>query len=160
MTAAERFWAKVDTSAGPEGCWPWTAARRREGYGHFAGGPGLSYAHRFSYWLATGQHPGDLLVRHTCDNPPCVNPAHLELGTIADNMADRHNRGRDARGERINHAKLTDADVLSIRHRFEQGESHSDLAAAFGVSRSNVCRIVNGRTWSHVGAPAEAGDAA
>lgn len=150
MTAEERFWAKVDASAGPGFCWPWKGKPTRDGYGNFNGGPGLMSAHRYAYWLATGRHPGELLVRHSCDNPICVNAEHLSLGTITDNMADRHARGRDARGERVNHAKLTEADVLSIRRRSELGESDADIAAAFNVTRPTVNRVCNRRTWKHV----------
>jgi hypothetical protein len=102
MTTEERFWAKVDRSGGPDACWLWTAGtfRLRNGYGKFGADPAASrtvYAHRFAYELSHGPIPPGLLVCHHCDNPPCCNPAHLFLGTIADNMRDMSDKGRAAR---------------------------------------------------------------
>lgn len=99
----ERFWAKVDKSD-PDGCWIWTASTftDRNGYGKFnAAIPPVSnktvYAHRFSYEMTNGPIPDGLFVLHKCDNPPCVNPAHLHLGTQADNMREMVERGRTKR---------------------------------------------------------------
>jgi hypothetical protein len=82
-----RFWEKVDMQ-GPDDCWEWTASTDRDGYGKFKAGK-MYQAHRIAYYLATNEDPGDLCVRHTCDNPPCCNPAHLRLGTNDDNAHDR-----------------------------------------------------------------------
>ncbi|MFW0772494.1 hypothetical protein ACLRGI_04930 [Paenarthrobacter nitroguajacolicus] len=85
-TPEERFWAKTP-KAGAEECWEWTGRRDDDGYGQLRVGPAQIRAHRFSYELHNG--PTDLLVRHRCNNPPCVNPAHVEPGDHQDNMDDR-----------------------------------------------------------------------
>jgi hypothetical protein len=91
----ERFWAKVDKTGE---CWLWTAAVNSSGYGRLQvggrGGPGVELAHRFSWKLATGIDPGPLCVLHVCDNPPCVNPDHLVLGTQSANIRDMVGKGR------------------------------------------------------------------
>lgn len=92
-SAEERFWSYVDTTGD---CWEWTGGQIRMGYGHFkpGGQRGTVKAHRFSWQLAFGQIPDGLFVLHHCDNPPCVRPAHLFLGTHLDNMADKKAKGR------------------------------------------------------------------
>lgn len=87
----ERFERRIRRT---DGCWLWQGFRNHKGYGHFAI-HGRDYkAHRVAFELATGRHPGRLLVCHSCDNPPCVNPAHLWLGTMSDNALDMHAKGR------------------------------------------------------------------
>lgn len=96
--AVDRFWSKVDKSGT---CWVWTAHTDRRGYGRMQRGErgqGVILAHRFSWHLATGIDPGDLCVLHLCDNPPCVNPDHLVLGTRAANVLDMINKGRQSSG--------------------------------------------------------------
>lgn len=100
----ERFWAKVDRSSGPDGCWPWTASRFTFGYGRFACQGRQHSAHRWVFEHLYGALPPGEIVRHDCDNPPCCNPAHLRSGTLADNNRDREERGRSGSGK-INAAK-------------------------------------------------------
>lgn len=88
----ERFWAKVQKT---ETCWLWTAGATTKGYGYFCPTrPNKVYAHRYSWELVNGAIPTGLLVCHTCDNPPCVNPSHLFLGTVRDNAIDMSLKGR------------------------------------------------------------------
>ena len=146
---AERFWEKVD-KRGIDECWEWTAFRMRRGnYGTFGVDGRTLKAHRVSWELAFGLIHGGLCVLHHCDNPACVNPAHLFLGTNADNAADRNRKRRTARGERIGNAVLTDNVVKQIR-LMAQREKQIYVAARFGISRSNVSHIVNRNRWPHV----------
>lgn len=150
----ERFWEKVDRSAGPNGCWPWLAGKTSSGYGQFWGAAtGLRLAHRFSWALHNGPIPDGLWVCHDCptgDNPLCVNPAHLMLGTPIFNTLDRCAKGRSAKGERINTAKLTADQVRELRARHAEGESLRRLARTFPVTSACISKIVRRETWRHV----------
>lgn len=145
----ERFWANVDTSGG---CWGWRGATDEFGYGTIGGRRGTyaRRAHRLSYELHVGQHPGDLVVCHRCDNPPCVRPSHLFLGTRKDNNDDRHHKGRDAKQYGADHprAKLTAEQVVQIR---VSGDDALTLAVRYGVSRSAIYRARKGaKGWVHL----------
>jgi len=144
----ERFWSKVDKSR-PGGCWAWTASCNRRGYGQFRVAGTLKAAHRVLWEQMHGPIPDGMIVCHHCDNPGCVNPDHLFLGTHADNMADKVAKGRQSRqlGESHPRAKLTDADVRAIR---SAAGTVSEIAKKFGISRSNVSTIRLRQTWVHV----------
>ena len=155
--ALERFWSKVE-KRGPEDCWPWRGKPDAWGYGRFqesvAGGIGgwrSSLAHRVSWSLANGPIPDGLVVRHACDNPPCVNPAHLLIGTAGDNARDRDIRGRtrSGRGERHGHAKLTEAQVREIR-ALHHVVTKPELAQRYGVSVSLIGFIFARTLWKDV----------
>lgn len=152
MIDETKFWGWVDKSGD---CWVWTAARKKDGYGWFHVGPKKKLAHRVAWELAHGEPPPDgLLVLHSCDNPPCVRPEHLRLGTNADNAADRVARGRSnpAMGESNGHAKLTAAQVVAIRERVSSGKHgiKAELAREYGVSESAISKIENGTKWKSV----------
>lgn len=131
----------------PSGCWEWYGRRHSAGYGLISRG---RYAHRAAYAQAHGPIDSAQHVLHRCDNPPCCNPAHLFLGTQADNMADKQAKGRQARGARNGSAKLTEHDVRGIRCLVSYGETHAAIAGRFGVAPSQVSMIRNGHTWRHV----------
>ena len=151
---AERFWQKVDKSAGDGACWPWTAGRDNYGYGRIGNGPGRSpaKAHRVAWELTNGPIPAGLGVLHECDNPPCVNPAHLFLGTQQDNSKDAARKGRirmpGLRGEQHGNAKLTREQAREIFLRARAGEARRRIAADYGISRDNVGIIANRRGWT------------
>jgi hypothetical protein len=127
-----RFWSWVDQSAGPEACWPWLGKHQTRGYGRYRLGGRSHFAHRKALALVAGDPPSaGLLALHSCDNPPCCNPAHLRWGTPADNQADRRQRGRDRSGR----AKIDPVDLMRLRG---EGLSYSELAAHFGVDQANI----------------------
>lgn len=147
----DRFLAKVDKPADPDGCWVWTACRLKSGYGQLVVGKGKrEYAHRVSYRLYVGGIPGGLHVCHRCDNRQCVNPAHLFLGTNADNVRDKVEKGRQARGVTGGMAKLTGADVVAIRERHRSGALQRELAVEYAVGQDQISRIVNHQSWAHI----------
>lgn len=133
------------------GCWIWMRTRHPFGYG-IGKSPGEEtslLAHRISYRAFIGD-PGKLWVCHTCDNPPCVNPKHLFLGTAADNSADMRAKGRSPRGNRQPKAKLSPEAVLDIRESYRKGATHRALATRYGVSASQIGRVCAGVRWAHV----------
>ena len=147
----ERFWVKVDKSAGDEGCWNWTATRINDGYGHFWLRDRLVLSHRLSAAMA-GLDVKSLVVCHKCDNPACVNPAHLFTGTQADNNRDRSVKGRNGNltGSANGRSKLTEEDVSEIKARLRAGELQRSIVKDFGVTEQQVSSIKLGKTWSHV----------
>ena len=137
-TVEERFMAKVKRDDG--GCWIWTAYKQGRGYGRFLLDGQLQYTHRVAYALFVGPIPEGLQVCHSCDNPPCVNPAHLFVGTRQENTADCMAKGRNVlppilRGEDQLGAKLAKIQAVEIRRRYAMGGvTQRKLAAKFGVS--------------------------
>jgi hypothetical protein len=137
---ADLFWEKV-SRLGPAECWPWLAAQNGKGYGKLKQG----YAHRISWEIHSGAVPTGMLVCHTCDNRVCVNPAHLFLGTYADNNRDCREKGRHVSvglpGERNGRAKLSDADVLDVARLVREGVSRPEIAKTYGITRERVYQL-------------------
>lgn len=180
----ERFWAKVDKSGGPDACWTWTASLSASGYGRFNDGRRDVKAHRYAWASANGAiPPGEgyhgTCVLHACDHPPCVNPAHLFLGTQVVNLADMRTKGRHAcgaahgarmrevlprgdahwsrlrperrpRGETNGRAKLTAAAIPVIRARRAAGECLRVIASDYGVGRQLISSIYRRERWAHI----------
>ena len=146
-----RFWAKARKG---EACWLWTGAQSSDKYGCFGLDGRTVAAHRVAWMLTNGPIPSGLLVCHSCDNPRCVNPDHLWLGTNADNARDRDQKGRcRARGlpgDRSTNHKLTSDRVTEIRRLVESGEQQKDVAKRFGVHKATVNDLVLRKTWASV----------
>ena len=179
-TPLERYWAKIDTSGGPDACWPWTGAAQKSGRGVFSVGGKSFIATRWGYRKLVGPIPDGYGVLHKCDTPSCMNPMDWFLGTSVDNVADKVAKGRQARGathgacthpesrprghkhgtktrpesvpcgEGKPNSKLSDSGVIEIRRRCAEGESRTGLAAEFGISYWTLVAVVMRRTWKHV----------
>jgi len=146
----ERFWSKVD-KGDHCGCWNWTA-KTHYGYGRINVNGRIIVAHRMSWEMAYGSIPVNLFVCHHCDNPACVNPKHLFLGTQTDNLKDMRGKGRGfvlgaLRGEKNPKAKLSEYDVRSIRSRLDSGENPAKIVQDYCVNLSTICAIRDGRLW-------------
>lgn len=150
ISFADRFWKYVEKS---DGCWTWTGSRHRGGYGQINSSQNNSTGERHqpmpasrASWLVHFGEIGDgLEVCHRCDNPPCVRPDHLFLGTRQQNSEDKVRKGRQARGERSGVAKLTADQVIEIRRQFDSGRQQVLIAADFGIRAQHV-RLIGRRT--------------
>lgn len=146
---ADRFWLHVDKT---DSCWNWTGSTRPYGYGRFQNS-GIAYlAHRYSFALINGPIPDGMLVCHHCDNPRCVRPDHLFLGTTLDNVKDKIEKGRGYGGEAHYRAKLTQDDIRAIRAAKPDNpyRHHRAVARMFNVSHCTIARIWRGQGWKHV----------
>lgn len=137
------FWGRVHKTAT---CWLWLGATDTFGYGQFLlPGEERISAHRFSYQLVHGPIPTGMIVMHSCDVPACINPDHLSVGTRGDNNRDATRKRRNAFGEKNGHARLTTAQVQSIR---ADPRSQAEIARAYGVTQSHISRIMSGDVWA------------
>jgi hypothetical protein len=135
----------------PNGCWRWSRALDPQGYGTIRVARRNMAAHRAAWIAWRGPVPEGLCVLHRCDNPPCVNPDHLFLGTRGDNSRDMVAKGRSAFGERQGHSRLTAADVAEIRRLVAAGElTQREIGARYGVRDTAVCRIASGKRWGRL----------
>lgn len=169
----ERFLSKVDKITSDKGCWLWLGGKDKSGYGQFNFYGRTKRTHRFSYMIFKGEIAKDKQIRHKCDNPSCVNPDHLDIGTQQDNMNDMKNRNRQAKGENYSirgdkngtrlHpetrprgesqylAKLTEEQVIKIRELYATGNyTQQELANKFNVLQCTISDIINNKTWKHI----------
>lgn len=139
----QRFWLKVAKS---DGCWEWQGTRQEHGYGSLRHGKNRKwYAHRVSFAIANGDIPKGMSVCHRCDNPSCVRPDHLFLGTHAENLADAAAKLRfPAR------SSLTPRDIPYVRELNGIGFSQRELAKMYGVAQATVGAIIRREIWKHV----------
>lgn len=153
-----RFWHRVDTSAGRNSCWNWTGFLRPNGYG-VCGFRSTEYkAHRVAFFLSNGRIRSDLLVLHSCDNRRCCNPRHLRQGTPKQNSQDSVRKGRNTRlrGEHNGKAKLTQRQVREIRKMLRAAADGKikiyqyQIARYYGVSEATVSYLKNGGRWDDV----------
>lgn len=176
MDKVQRFWRKVQRCEHgemcPDCCWLWTGTKTRGGYGNVGirqdGRPVTMRAHRLSWILTHGEIPAGMLALHNCptgDNPACVNPAHLWIGTHLENQQDSIAKGRKAvgerhglrlhpeaaaRGEAITSTRLTREQVSDIRYLAAHGMSQLLLGRLYAVSSSTIGKIERGETWAHL----------
>jgi plasmid maintenance system antidote protein VapI len=147
----KRFWAKVAVS-GSDDCWIWLGAKqRRYGCIRKSNCRVMVSSHRVSWEIANKKAvPPGMFVCHSCDNPQCVNPGHLFIGSHADNMADMRSKQRQAFGEAVPQSVLAEEDVLQIRKLASQGKSQASIAKEFGVGKNEISLIVRRQTWKHL----------
>ena len=167
----QRFWSRVNKCSSSSGCWLWSRQRDQLGHGKIKQGQTSLMAHRVAWELTNGKIPDGMQVLHHCDNPSCVNPCHLFLGTNADNVADKVAKNRQAqgkkhsacmretlqqyceripRGEQRGTAKLTAPQVLALRKEQQEGKTQRFLAQKYGLSQPTVWAILNRKTWTHI----------
>jgi hypothetical protein len=154
MPIAERFWQKVQKAEEIDGCWIWRSEERSRGRGVFIlPGNIRVIPARVAWELTNGPIPTGMEVCHNCpsgDNPRCVRPSHLFLGTHAENMADAVCKGRMAHGERSGGAKLTAETVREIRALYDSGVSQNALSRKYGLSQGYVSMLVRKKWWRHL----------
>lgn len=146
----DRFWMYLGKKT-QAGCILWAGCCNTRGYGIISGQQKVLMAHRVSFALLVGPI-GELFVLHRCDNPPCINPSHLFLGTHRDNQEDKVKKGRNAHLKGVDNgcSKITEEQVKGIRRCYSEGETLQALADKNGLSKSTVHQIIKYKSWSHI----------
>lgn len=154
----DRFFTHVSPQL--DGCWYWTAHLDKDGYGGFKLRGKTYRAHRVSYLIHFGIDPANKKVLHRCDNPPCVRPHSLFLGTTRDNVLDKYHKGRQsnawnlpenkARGSRVNTSKLSESQAKDVIKRLNRGEGLTFIGKIYGISKQSVRAIKMGDNWKHL----------
>ena len=149
-TLEERFLSKINKT---ETCWLWTKYKNKKGYGQFAvTSNNIQQAHRISYELYYGEFDNNLFVCHKCDNPSCVNPDHLFLGTPQDNMTDKVKKSRQSNliGSYNPNHKLIEEDIIEIKNLLLSGMKQKEIAQKYNVDRMTIYYIKYNKTWKHI----------
>ena len=151
LTLSQKLERDTDRSGGPDACWPFRRLTPH-GYGRISVGASSAtrHAHRVAWIERHGPIPSDLVVCHKCDNRACVNPAHLFLGTQAQNIADKVAKDRQAKGEGNGSAKITESDAREI---FRAEGRQADIGKRYGITQSQVSLIKLRKKWGHIHAP-------
>jgi hypothetical protein len=154
----ERFTSKIEVDNN-SGCWNWTACKDDHGYGRINTRSSGKYvywkAHRYAWTMVNGEIPKGMIILHKCDNPPCVNPDHLRIGTYKDNSQDMVQKGRGKivhyRGEKHSRARFTNEQVREMRRLYEhEGLSQSEIGRRYNAAPAVARRIVKYETWKDV----------
>jgi len=146
-SAEDMFWFYTDVQ---DGCWNWTSNIQSKGYGTLTWQRKMTYAHRLSYEIHYGPIPSGAFVCHTCDNPSCVNPEHLFIGSPKDNSSDMVAKNRQCKGSAFPQSKLTTRDIKEMRRLRNNGYTYQRLADRYKISKSHARHCVNKRYWKHV----------
>lgn len=147
-TMNRRFWEKVNKT---KNCWHWIAGKDRCGYGIFRFRNKIQMAHRVSWIIRNKEIPLGLCVLHKCDNPSCVNPKHLFLGTKKDNAIDMVQKNRNYSPNNIGGIpKLKNEDIGKIRQLNRKGTTQKEIGKLFNVCPSHISKILSGDCWSHI----------
>lgn len=142
-----RFWSKVDKTSNPLGCWEWINPNHPFGYGRFGFDKKKYLSHRLSYQIHYGPITSKDCVLHKCDNPSCVNPQHLFLGSRADNALDRTNKGRTYKGSQVTTSKFTEQQVLAIR---ASSKTIKELVVEYQCNKQTLYNIIQRKSWQHI----------
>lgn len=142
----DRFYDRIEKDS--SGCWLWLGSRGKDGYGRSSINRKGVWAHRVSWVIHYRRIPTGMWVLHKCDNPPCVNPDHLFLGTAKDNNLDKVHKNRQTKGSKVNTSKINEEKVHIIKSMLGKGLSGREIARTLGLKDHHIYDIKNGRSWS------------